>query len=312
MSYTQHLRLGTRKSALAMWQANFIKDCLEKHGFTVEIVSMETKGDKILDRTLAKIGSKGVFTEELEAQLLNGSLDIVQHSAKDVQSNLPDGLELIAFTEREAAGDVLVSLKPLEALGEQSSFVIGTSSTRRVALIKHFYPNNTTIEMRGNLQTRFKKLQDGQADALLLAYAGVHRMGFSNHIIEKLPLESFTPPVGQGTIALEIASAMPASLKEAIRAACNHAPTELCLLAERAFLKAMQGGCSIPVFGHATIQPDGQIYLKGGIISLNGEHIIETQSFDSDPIVLGQNIAKTVLESGGKEILENIRKEIQA
>jgi hydroxymethylbilane synthase len=310
MSTKQKLRLGTRNSQLAMWQANFIKDCLQKEGFEVEIVSMETKGDKILDRTLAKIGSKGVFTEELEAQLLDGSLDIVQHSAKDVQSTLPDGLELIAFTEREEAGDVLVSMKPLTPLSDTSDFVIGTSSTRRVALLRHFYPNNPTVEMRGNLQTRFKKLADGQADALLLAYAGVHRMGFGQYIIERLPINSFTPPVGQGSIALEIATAMPNSVKESIRKACNHADTEKCLQAERAFLKEMDGGCSIPVFGHATIDEEGMIHLKGGIVSLDGEQLIETQSSHTNPLALGTELAQTVLENGGKEILENIRKEI--
>ncbi|MDP3696249.1 MAG: hydroxymethylbilane synthase, partial [Desulfocapsaceae bacterium] len=170
------IKIGSRKSRLAMWQTETVAGMLNEQGMETVISSMETKGDKILDVSIAKIGSKGVFTEELEEQLQSGATDIAVHSAKDMQSMLPQGFGLIAFTAREKVNDVLLALdKGLDLDDPAKKIRIGTSSVRRIALLKHYYPHVQTVEMRGNLQTRIQKLRDGACDALMLAYAGVKR-----------------------------------------------------------------------------------------------------------------------------------------
>src|SRR6478609_7957183 len=171
------IRIGTRGSKLALWQAEYVASLIKPSGFSTEIIPIDTRGDKILDVSIAKIGSKGVFTEEIEAKLLDGTIDIAVHSAKDLSSTLADELELIAFTEREIVNDVVVSYNKKFSL-KNDGINIGTSSTRRVAFTKHFFPQATTTSVRGNLQTRLAKLKNGDCDALILAYAGVHRMGY--------------------------------------------------------------------------------------------------------------------------------------
>lgn len=301
------IKLGTRASKLAMWQAIEVKKMLEKVGFAVEIVKMETKGDKILNKSLAKIGSKGLFTEELEVKLLSGDIDIVQHSAKDLQATLPNGLEIIAFTERAKANDVVISFDEDFKLKNTKNQIVATSSTRRVAMLKRDFPLMVTADMRGNLQTRFKKLEDGVADAMILAYAGVHRMGFDKYIVQTIDIEHFIPAVGQGSIAIECADTLDPETKALIRAACNHNATETCLLAERAFLRAMNGGCSIPVFGYATLNEKSEITLTGGIISLNGSQEIKETLTGKNPYLLGETLGKTILQNGGKVILDEIK-----
>jgi hydroxymethylbilane synthase len=301
------IKLGTRASKLAMWQAIEVKKMLEKVGIAVEIVKIETKGDKILTKSLAKIGSKGLFTEELEVKLLSGEIDIVQHSAKDLQATLPEGLEIIAFTKREKTNDVLISFDENFRLKNSKNQIVATSSTRRVAMLKRDFPAIITTDMRGNLQTRFKKLEDGVADAMVLAYAGVHRMGYDKYIVQILDNETFTPAVGQGSIAIECAINLDTEIKSLIRSACNHNETETCILAERAFLRAMNGGCSIPVFGLATLDEKSEIHLIGGIISLNGTKEIKEKLSGKNPYLLGETLGKTILKSGGREILEEIK-----
>jgi hydroxymethylbilane synthase len=173
------IRIGTRGSKLALWQAQHVADLIKPSGYQTEIVPIETRGDKILDVSIAKIGSKGVFTEEIEDKLIDGSIDIAVHSAKDLSSVIPDELELIAFTEREVANDVVLSFDKNFSL-KQSGAVVGTSSTRRVAFLKHFYPEIIAKSIRGNLQTRVGKMKEGDCQALVLAYAGVHRMGYDD------------------------------------------------------------------------------------------------------------------------------------
>lgn len=301
------IKLGTRASKLAMWQAIEVKKMLEKVGIAVEIVKIDTKGDKILTKSLAKIGSKGLFTEELEVKLLSGEIDIVQHSAKDLQATLPEGLEIIAFTKREKANDVLISFDENFRLKNSKLQIVATSSTRRVAMLKRDFPAIITTDMRGNLQTRFKKLEEGVADAMVLAYAGVHRMGYDKYIVQTMDNETFTPAVGQGSIAIECAINLEAEVKSLIRTACNHNESETCILAERAFLRAMNGGCSVPVFGLATLDEKSTIHLTGGIISLNGAKEIKEKLSGKNPYLLGETLGKNILKSGGKEILEEIR-----
>ena len=231
-------RIGTRGSKLAMWQAEHVADLIRPSGYQTEIIPIETKGDKILNVSISKIGSKGVFTEEIEEKLLDGSIDIAVHSAKDLASELKDELELVAFTEREPPNDVLLSNNRELSL-KTGVFRVGTSSTRRVAFIKHFYPSVTPVNIRGNLQTRLAKMEAGDCDALLLAYAGVHRMGYDNLIVERIETSYFVPAVGQGSIAIECHKKLSFAKKEILEWWVSHPQTEACIRAERSFLKTV-------------------------------------------------------------------------
>lgn len=307
------IRIGTRGSKLALWQAYHVADLLKVKGLASEIVIIETKGDKILDVSIAKIGSKGVFTEELEMQLSSGEIDIAVHSAKDMQSRLPDGFEIIAFTKREEVNDIILSHKEgIDYKNADQSLVLGTSSTRRVATLKHFYPHIQTVEIRGNLQTRIAKMESGVCDALLLAYAGAHRMGYDDLIRFKLSLDEFTPAVGQGSVALESSSNLDPVVKNQIIEACHHRETGYRLLAERAFLRVLEGGCSIPVFALADLEKD-LLHLKGGIVSLDGrKRIIQKVSGSAiQAEELGKKLADLVLSDGGEEILKGIKKALK-
>lgn len=304
------IKIGTRGSKLALWQAYHVEDLLKKAGLESEIVIIDTKGDQVLDVSISKIGSKGVFTQELEDQLLDGRIDIAVHSAKDMQSNLAEEFEIIAFTEREKENDILLSNKKGISISDATqTLVLGTSSTRRIATLKHFYPHVKTVDVRGNLQTRIRKMEEGLCDALLLAYAGVHRMGYDDMIAEFLNLDEFTPAVGQGSVAIESAKNLDPKLRTQIIQACNHAETEARLRAERAYLRVLEGGCSIPVFAMSSLKND-QLVLNGGIVSLDGKQRItfHLHGSTSYPESLGQELASKVLAAGGKEILEQIKK----
>lgn len=306
------IAIGTRKSKLAMWQTEAVCSVLRKHGIATVIAAMETKGDKILDRSIAKIGSKGVFTEELEEQLANGSIDIAVHSAKDMQSTLPDTFELIAFTGREQSHDVLVGLSPgLDLENRQRPLTVGTSSVRRVALLNHYYPHVKTVPMRGNLQTRIGKLESGACDVLMLAYAGVTRMGYDRMIVHHFAEDRFVPPVGQGCIAIEASTGLALEKRELIRRFLNNLDSELCLRAERAYLKKLEGGCSIPAFGHAVLDSD-RLSLTAGLANLDGSRLLSNTVSGpaDDPETLGRELGEYILASGGKEMLRAIRAEL--
>ncbi|WP_158861549.1 hydroxymethylbilane synthase [Lunatibacter salilacus] len=303
------IRIGTRGSKLALYQAYHISDLLAKSNLQSEIVIIETKGDRILDVAISKIGSKGVFTEELEIQLAEGAIDIAVHSAKDMQSSLPDGFEIIAFTEREKPNDVIISDSDTIAYRNKNQpLLLGTSSTRRVATLRHYYPHIKTVEVRGNLQTRIAKMESGQCDALLLAYAGVHRMGYDHLIRHVLELDEFTPAVGQGSIAVEASSQMEGELKASITKSVHHTDTGYCLQAERAYLKMLDGGCSIPIFGLATLSGD-TLQLNGGIVRLDGSEKISLsvsgEKIDAEAV--GRELAHKVIAAGGDEILKEIK-----
>ena len=304
------IAIGSRKSKLAMWQTDTVAGMLADDGMETQINSMETKGDKILDVSIAKIGSKGVFTVELEEQLLSGTTDIAVHSAKDMQSILPDGFELIAFTDREKPNDVLLSRDAsIDITDTNRPLRIGTSSVRRVALLKHFYPHVETVEMRGNLQTRIAKMDAGDCDALMLAYAGVKRMEYDDMIIKVFSDEEFIPPVGQGCIAIESATSLAAEKRAKVRSCLNNADSEACLLAERAFLRVMEGGCSIPAFGLAKLEGD-TLSLQGGLASLDGNTVlVRTESGSrAEAEDIGKRLGIYILENGGKEILADIKR----
>ena len=303
------VRIGTRGSKLALWQAEYVATCLKEKGLEPEIVIIDTIGDKILDQSLSKIGSKGLFTEELEEQLQTGVIDIAVHSAKDLQTHLKNGMYILAITERELPNDVLVSHKPIPTLKEDSNIVIGTSSTRRRALLRKFYPNAKMVDMRGNLQTRIRKMEEGACDAMILAYAGMHRMGYDALIKEKLSFEEFTPATGQGTLAIEASETLDKEKAKIIRDTLNDAITETAVIAERSFLRTLEGGCSIPVF--ALAQLTGIAYsLVGGIVSLDGTQYLRKEiSFtESDAEQRGIELATALLNDGADEILAEIKK----
>ncbi len=304
-----HIKIGTRGSKLALWQAYYVEQLLQDGGASTEIVIIETKGDKILDRALSKIGSKGIFTEELEEKLQTGGIDIAVHSAKDLQSDLGEEFEILAFTEREKVNDVLVSHDTSLSLNREEPFVVGTSSTRRIATLRHFYPHLKTVDMRGNLQTRLRKLEEGHCDALLLAYAGVHRMGYDDRIAQYLPLQEFTPAVGQGSVAIECAVSLDPNKKEAVGKLLNHVETSICLRAERAFLHRLQGGCSVPLFALATLV-EGKINISGGVISLDGSEMLRrtiSEGSPTHPEKVGEALAEELLDAGAGRILAEIK-----
>lgn len=300
------LKIGTRKSKLALWQANTVSGLLNRNGVETEIITIETRGDKALNVPIAEIGGKGVFTEEIETLLKNREVDLAVHSAKDMPSELPDGFELVAFTKREKVNDVLISNTP--GLTLDRPLTIGTSSVRRTAMLKHFYPAVSVTGVRGNLQTRIKKMESGLCDALMLAYAGVKRMGYDGMIIKTFSEDECVPPVGQGTLAIEILSSIPDSVRDIIRSSLNDPETESRIKAERSFLGKLQGGCSIPAFALATASGES-ISLTAGLIGLDGKTLIRTTRSDQKENAqeLGLAVADLVINNGGKELLHDIR-----
>jgi hydroxymethylbilane synthase len=297
------LRLGTRKSKLALWQANFVKEKLEALGCKVEIVPITTTGDKILDAPLAKIGGKGLFVKEIENALLAGEIDLAVHSLKDVPITIPEGLTLSAITEREEPYDVLISRngKKLEEL--PSGAVVGTSSLRRQVQIKRKRRDLKVEILRGNVDTRLRKLKEGLYDAIVLAYAGVKRMGLSGEISQVL--EDFIPAVGQGSLAIETR----ADDERVINfvKVLNHEESWLRAVCERAFLRELQGGCQVPIGAYAWIEGD-RIKIKGFISDLEGERFLEgyVEGSLQEAEEVGKRLAQRLLREGGEEILKEI------
>jgi hydroxymethylbilane synthase len=297
------LRLGTRKSKLALWQANFVKEKLEALGCKVELVPITTTGDKILDAPLAKIGGKGLFVKEIENALLAGEIDLAVHSLKDVPMIIPEGLTLSAITEREEPYDVLISRngKRLEEL--PSGAVVGTSSLRRQVQIKRKRRDLRVEILRGNVDTRLRKLKEELYDAIVLAYAGVKRMGFSGEISQVL--EDFIPAVGQGSLAIEtrVEDERVINFVKVL----NHEESWLRAVCERAFLRELQGGCQVPIGAYAWIEGD-RIKIKGFISDLEGERFLEGYEEGSlqEAEEVGKRLAQRLLREGGEEILKEI------
>lgn len=298
------VRIGTRKSKLALWQANYVKEFLEKTwGVEVELVKITTTGDKITDVPLAKIGGKGLFVKEIEKALMDGEIDLAVHSLKDVPTILPKGLTLGAITKREFPYDVLISNsgKTLRELPEGAK--VGTSSLRRQVQIKRIRKDLIVEVLRGNVDTRMQKLKEGKYDAIVLAYAGVKRMGYENEITEIL--DYFIPAVGQGSLAIEIRED-----DERIRKLIeplNHEESYIAAVCERAFLRELEGGCQVPIGAFAQIV-EGSLRIKGFISDLEAERFIEDTAEGSpqNPEEVGKELACKLLSKGGKEILEEI------
>jgi hydroxymethylbilane synthase len=301
------IKIGTRGSKLALWQANWVKSALNagNTSIAVELVPIKTKGDKIQDVPLAKVGGKGLFVKEIEDALLNDRIDLAVHSMKDMPSEIPDGLCVGAIPEREIPQDVLISKKGLLLHDLMPGARIGTSSLRRSSQLLHARPDLVILPLRGNLDTRLKKLETENLDAIILAAAGVKRLGLENRITEYLDENVMLPAVGQGALCIEIRQNDPEI--EPIIAALNHQQSWTVVMGERAFLNRLEGGCQVPIAAHGKIEKN-TFTLCGLVASVDGTTVIkETLSGHEDSSEsIGVNLADRLLSMGAKTIMENL------
>lgn len=301
------LKIATRKSPLALWQAEEVARLLKKYhpDLEVELVTMTTQGDKILDTPLAKIGGKGLFVKELEVGMLEGIADIAVHSMKDVPMAFPEGLHLAVVLERENPRDAFVSntYKSLAELPLNSK--VGTCSLRRQTQLKEARPDIEILDLRGNVNTRLAKLDNGDYDAIILASAGLLRLGFEDRITDIISTKQSLPAIGQGAIGIECRS--DDEYVNTLLAPLNHPHTALRLTAERAQNTRLNGGCQIPIGGYAELQGD-KIYLRGLIGFPDGSKIFraEKQGNHQDAEAIGTAVAEDLLAQGGNKVLEQL------
>ncbi len=304
------IRIGSRKSQLALVQTYWVQEELKKAfpDRSFEVHTMSTQGDKILDVALAKIGDKGLFTKELEVGMLNGDTDFAVHSLKDLPTRLPEGLILGCVTERENPADALVvhekhKDKQLETLPEGT--VIGTSSLRRLAQLRHHYPHLAFKDVRGNLNTRLAKLDAGEYDALILAYAGLHRLGMGDRIHQVIPPEVSLHAVGQGALGIECREGDTEILQ--ILKTLEHTPTAQRCYAERAFLRELEGGCQVPIGVNTTIEGN-VLTLTGVVVSLDGQKLVKGTVIGAPETAdqIGIDLANQLKLQGAQEILDEI------
>jgi hydroxymethylbilane synthase len=271
------LRIGTRGSPLALAQAHELRQGLAAaHGVApaaIEILVIRTSGDRIQDRPLAEVGGKGLFTKEIEAALAAGAIDVAVHSAKDMPTVLPDGLVLAACLAREDVRDAFISRRATSLAALPAGTVVGTASLRRQAQVRRHRPDLKVIPLRGNVETRLRKLEQGEIDATLLAFAGLKRLGLDGTATALMAVEDFLPAVGQGAIALEARADDRGTLE--LLSAIDHSDTTTALVAERAFLAMLDGSCRTPIAGHATIA-DGRLKFRGMILRPDGSEAHET------------------------------------
>jgi hydroxymethylbilane synthase len=313
-SPTRTIRIGSRKSQLALVQTYWVQAQLQKHfpDCTFEVHTMATQGDKILDVALAKIGDKGLFTKELEVGMLNHETDFAVHSLKDLPTNLPEGLVLGCVSERENPADALVvhekhKDKQLDTLPEGA--VVGTSSLRRLAQLRHHYPHLSFKDIRGNLNTRLAKLDTGEYDAIILAVAGLQRLDMSDRIHQVIPAEISLHAVGQGALGIECREGDTEILD--LLKALEHKPTAQRCYAERAFLRTLEGGCQVPIGVNTQIDGD-TLTLTGMVASLDGKRLIKdtVSGAASDAEQIGIQLAHRLREQGASAILEEIFTEV--
>ena len=305
------LRIASRRSQLAMVQTEWVQaELLRAHpGLEISIEAMATQGDKILDVALAKIGDKGLFTKELEAQMLVNHADIAVHSLKDLPTNLPAGLMLGCVTEMEDPADALVVHsrhldKSLASLPEGS--VVGTSSLRRLAQLRYHYPHLVFKDVRGNVITRLEKLDSGDYDCLILAAAGLGRLGLADRIHELIDPSISLHAVGQGALGIECREADPEVL--ALIKVLEHRPTALRCLAERSFLRSLEGGCQVPIGVNSSFDSADNLVLTGMVASLDGKRLIrdQVQGSQAEPEAIGIALAEKLRSQGAGEILQQI------
>lgn len=305
------VKVGTRDSILAMWQTQFVVDELKKvtDQYEFEIISLKTKGDKILDVALAKIGDKGLFTKELEVGLLAGEIDFAVHSMKDMPTALPEGLQISSMLKRHNPADAFVSDKYNSFMELPEGAKVGTSSLRRRAQLLHARPDLDIHDLRGNVQTRMRKMRDENFDGIILAAAGLERLEMFDEIKEELSYDICLPAVSQGVIGVETRENDEEII--ALVQLVNDKQAEICVKAERALLKSLEGGCQIPIGAYAELTKD-TVVLEGMVGSLDGKTIIREKISGTREQCeeLGVTLANRLSELGGKAILEEIRMEL--
>ncbi len=304
--------IGSRGSQLALWQTDFVKNHLQilfpKTEFETKII--KTTGDKILDTALSKIGDKGLFTRQIETELLDGEIDLAVHSLKDLQTIQPQGLTIGAVLKRELPNDVLISKKFCSVDELPQGAKVATGSLRRKSQLLHYRKDLQIFDIRGNVPTRIKKFEESDLDAMILAFAGVHRLNLDAHISQIIPFEIMLPAVGQGAMAIEIRED-DIYLKEFLQV-LNDAETEICVTAERAFLRSLEGGCQVPIGANAILK-DNKIYLEGMVGNLDGsvnwrEKIVGAFG---DAENLGEHLAQNLIAKGANELLEKTRVRVE-
>ncbi|NJL49507.1 MAG: hydroxymethylbilane synthase [Leptolyngbyaceae cyanobacterium SM2_5_2] len=309
-SVPRTVRIVSRKSQLALIQTHWVRDELQRHfpDLRFDVVTMDTQGDKVLDVSLSKIGDKGLFTQELEDSMLRGDSDFAVHSLKDLPTRLPQGLMLGCITEREDPADALVVHeshrdKTLATLPEGA--VIGTSSLRRLAQLRHHYPHLTFKDIRGNLNTRLRKLDEGGYDGIILAVAGLQRMEMGDRIHQIIPADISLHAVGQGALGIECRTGDEEILS--LLSVLSDGPTTVRCLAERAFLRELEGGCQVPI-GVNTALEGGTLTLTGLVASLDGQRLIKNtvQGSAAEAETLGANLAQQLRAQGAQAILDEI------
>ncbi len=304
--------IGSRGSELALWQTHYVKAALENAfpELNLEIKIIKTTGDKMLDVALAKIGDKGLFTKQIETALSNGEIDLAVHSLKDLQTVQPPGLCIGAVSKRETPNDALISKKYRSIDELPKGGAVATGSLRRRSQLLNRRPDLKIFEIRGNVPTRLKKYEESNLDAMILAYAGVHRLALDAHIAQIIPFEIMLPAVGQGAMAIEVREE-DSELKEILKV-FNDEQTEICVAAERAFLRTLEGGCQVPIGAHAALK-NGEIHLEGMIGSLNGK-INWREKIVGAPrraVSLGERLASILIEKGANEVLERTREKVE-
>lgn len=304
----EKLIIGSRGSELALWQANFIKREIEKTNkrISVEIKLIKTKGDKILDVALSKIGDKALFTKELEVELLKGTIDLAVHSLKDLPTQVPEGLEIAAVTKRHPAGDVLIARKKGTTINSlKEGALVGTGSLRRRSQLLHLRPDIQTVDLRGNVPTRIQKFLKSNWDAIILARAGVERLKLAKYISSYISEEEMLPAVGQGALGLEIRKGN--DKINALINSLNDENTFAATKAERAFLKALEGGCQVPIGAYAQVKSNG-LYLEGLVGSLDGTISFRAKIRGSkkEAEKLGKALAKAMIKAGAGAVLNEV------
>lgn len=296
------LTIGSRGSLLALWQANWIKAQLEALGETCRIEIIRTTGDKITDVPLAKVGTKGLFTKEIEEALLDGRVDLAVHSLKDLPTVVPAGLVVAAIPEREDPRDALIG-HPLAEIPQNA--VIGTSSLRRGAQLRALRPDLRIRDLRGNLDTRLRKLDEGQYDTIVLASAGLRRLGWADRIAEAVDVDVLCPAAGQGALAIETRA--DGGRAAQLCAKLDHAPTRAAVTAEREVLESLGGGCQVPIGAYAEIA-GARMFLRAVVIAPEGDTIVKSHlnGHPDEAARLGRTVGERLLASGASQILEQV------
>jgi hydroxymethylbilane synthase len=301
------IRIGTRKSPLALWQAEYVRAQLLAHHpeLSVELVPMSTEGDRVLDRSLAAVGGKGLFIKELEQGLLDKRIDIAVHSLKDMTATLPTGLALAAICEREDPRDAFVSTRYADLAALPGGARVGTASLRRQCQLRHAFPELDIVTLRGNVNTRLAKLDNGEFDAVVLAVAGLKRLGFEQRIRTRLDTEQSLPAVGQGVVSVECRDDDGDTHR--LLTALEHTPTRICISAERAMNAALEGGCQVPIGGYAELHGES-LRVRGLVGAPDGSRLIrgEVEGPATQAEQLGWQLAEDLLARGARAILDNV------